>query len=92
MLIKDYYTSDSTDLYLMKDGYSDFGLQLYTSQYINTGDLTYEKVVSTDSTLVMRLYFAEDSYIEHSYYLPADSYMVDFDVQPIFPATHPSSR
>ena len=80
VLIKDYYTSDSTDLYLMKDGYSDFGLQLYTSQYINTGDLTYEKVVSTDSTLVMRLYFAEDSYIEHRYYLPADSYMVDFDV------------
>ena len=88
VLIKDYFTSDSSALYLMKDGYSDFGLQLYTSQYINTGDLTYETVVSTDSTLVMRLYFAEDSYIEHRYYLPADSYMVDFDVHMVNMDSH----
>lgn len=57
VLIKDYYTSDSTDLYLMKDDYSNFGLQLYTDQYINTGGFTYETVVANDSTLVMRLYF-----------------------------------
>ena len=80
VLIKNYYTSDSSDLYLMKDGYSSFGLQLYTNQYVNTGDFTYETVVSNDSTLVMRLYFSDTSYIEHRYFLPADSYMVDFDV------------
>ena len=80
VLIKDYYTSDSTDLYLMKDDYSDFGLQLYTDQYINTGGFTYETVVSNDSTLVMRLYFSDTAFIEHRYFLPADSYMVDFDV------------
>ena len=80
VLIKNYYTSDSSDLYLMKDGYSNFGLQLYTNQYINTGDFTYETVLSNDSTLVMRLYFSESSYIEHSYFLPQGSYMVDFDV------------
>ena len=80
VLIKDYYTSDSTDLYLMKDDYSNFGLQLYTDQYINTGGFTYETVVANDSTLVMRLYFSDTAFIEHRYFLPADSYMVDFDV------------
>lgn len=80
VLIKDYYTSDSSALYLMKEDYSSFGLQLYTDQYINTDGFTYEPVVSNDSTLVMRLYFSETAFIEHRYFLPADSYMVDFDV------------
>lgn len=80
VLIKDYYTSDSSALYLMKEDYSSFGLQLYTDQYINTGEFTYEPVVSNDSTLVMRLYFSDTAFIEHRYFLPAGSYMVDFDV------------
>lgn len=80
VLVKDYYTSDSSALYLMKEDYSTFGLQLYTDQYINTGDFTYETVVSNDSTLVMRLYFSDTAYIEHCYSLPAGSYLVDFDV------------
>lgn len=80
VLVKDYYASDSSALYLMKDGYSSFGLQLYTDQYINTGEFTYEKVVSNDSTLVMRLYFSDTAFIEYRYFLPSDSYMVDFDV------------
>lgn len=80
VLIKDFYASDSSALYLMKDGYSSFGLQLYTDQYINTAEFTYEKVVSSDSTLVMRLYFSDTAFIEYRYYLPADSYLVDFDV------------
>ncbi len=80
VLVKDYYTCDSSALYLMKEDYSTFGLQLYTDQYINTGDFTYETVVSNDSTLVMRLYFSDTAYIEHCYSLPAGSYLVDFDV------------
>lgn len=80
VLVKDYYASDSSALYLMKDGYSSFGLQLYTDQYINTGEFTYEKVVSNDSTLVMRLYFSDTAFIEYCYFLPSGSYMVDFDV------------
>lgn len=80
VLIKGYYTSDSTDLLLMKEGYSDFGLQFYANQYINTSDLTYDVLESSDSTLVMRLYFSDTDYIEHRYFLPSDSYMVDFNV------------
>lgn len=36
--------------------------------------------MSNDSTLVMRLYFSDTAFIEHRYFLPAGSYMVDFDV------------
>lgn len=80
VLIKDYYTSDSSALFLMKDGYSDFALQFYTDQYVSTSDFIYETVVSNDSTLVMRLYFSDTAFVEYGYFLPHGSYMVDFDV------------
>lgn len=81
VLIKNYYTSDSSDLYLMQDGGSRFGLQLYTNQYINTDEFSYEKVISNDSLLVMRLYFSDSAYIEHEYMLAHGTYMVDFNVR-----------
>lgn len=81
VLIKDYLTSDSSELYLMKEGGSSFGLQLYTNQYINTSGFSYEKVVSSDSLLVMRLYFSDTAYIEHEYRLGHGTYMVDFNVR-----------
>ena len=80
VLIKDYYTSDSSALFLMTDGYSDFALQFYTDQYVSTSDFIYETVVSNDSTLVMRLYFSDTAFVEYGYFLPHGSYMVDFDV------------
>lgn len=79
VLIKDYYTSDSGELYLIREGGSSFGMQIYTSQLINTADFTYRTMYSTDSSAVMRLYFSDSAYIEHSYYLPHGSYLLDFD-------------
>lgn len=77
--VKNYYTYDSLDLNLVKADESQFGIKFYTNQTLDTKDFTFTKVENTDSTLVMRLYFAEDSYLEHSYTLPAGSYMVDFN-------------
>lgn len=77
--VKNYYTHDSLDLNLVKADESQFGINFYTNQTLNTKDFTFKAVESTDSTLVMRLYFSENSYLEHSYYLPFDSYMVDFN-------------
>ncbi len=77
--VKDYYTHDSLDLYLMKEDASSFGIQMYTSQMINTKDFSFQSVEHTDSTLVMRLFFGENSYIEHNYKLSAGSYLVDFN-------------
>ncbi len=80
VLVKDYQTADSTDLYLMKEGGSEFGLQLYTGQYINTEDFTFRTVYADDSTLTMRLPFSESAYIDYTYRLSEGSYLVDFNV------------
>lgn len=77
--IKDYYTHDSLALNLVKGGQSEFGVEFYTYQMINTRNFTYDMVSHNDSTLVMRLNFDEDSYVEHSYRLHQGSYLVDFD-------------
>ena len=81
VLVKEYFTHDSLDLYLMKKTASDFGLSFYTDQQINTSDFTFTKVDQTDSSLVMRLNFRGDAYVDYIYTLPADSYMVDFNVR-----------
>ncbi len=81
VLVKGYQTADSTDLYLMNEGNgSDFGLQFYTGQYINTDDFTFRTVAACDSSITMRLPFSETSYIDYIYTLSADSYLVDFNV------------
>ncbi|MBR5610227.1 MAG: membrane protein insertase YidC [Bacteroidales bacterium] len=79
VVIKDYYTYDSLALNLVKEGQSDFGVEFYTYQMINTKNFTYDMVSHNDSSLVMRLNFDEDSYVEHQYKLHNDSYLVDFD-------------
>ena len=80
VLVKDYMTADSSDLYLMKAGMSSMGFQLYSSQYISTENFSYSLVERNDTTLLFRLYFAENSYIDHEYFLAPDSYVVDFNV------------
>lgn len=74
--LKDYRCYDSTDLYLVKPGASEFGISVYTGENINTKDFTFDLAEYTDSTIVMRLPFASGGYIEQKYILEADSYMV----------------
>lgn len=81
VLVKGYTTSDSTDLYLMKEGEGKFGLNLYTDQYVNTGEFVFTPYLSNDSTLVYRLPFSETAFVEFTYFLPSDSYMVDYNVR-----------
>jgi len=82
-LIKNYFTYDSLALYLIKDHASEFGLQLYTGQYINTKDFVFRTIKSNDSLLVMRLDFSDDAYIDYSYKLKPNSYVVDFNVKTV---------
>lgn len=79
--IKDYYTAEGQDLYLMKKSASDLAFEYYTDQRISTSNFNYKKVSQTDSSLVLRLEFANSSYIEHIYTLAPDSYLVDFKVR-----------
>lgn len=80
VLIKDYMTADSSELYLMKEGMSEMSFQLYSNQYVSTENFTYSLVGQSDSSLVFRLAFSDNSYIEHQYKLSPESYMLDFNI------------
>lgn len=81
VLIKNYYTYDSLDLYLMKDKSSKFSVNFFTDQQLNTADFNFTKVSGNDTSLVMRLQFGDHSYIDHIYTLAKDSYMVGFNLK-----------
>ena len=81
VLVKDYYTHDSLDLYLVKKGASNFTIDFYTDQQISTADFNFTKVAESDTSLTFRLPFGESAYIEHEYILTPDEYMVDFNLR-----------
>ena len=74
--INDYMRYDSTALYLIEKGASQYGISLYAGENINTKDFVFQVAEHTDSTLVMQLPFAGGGYIQQRFFLPADSYMM----------------
>ncbi len=81
VLIKDYFTYDSSALFLIGKDRSSMELEFNANQWINTSELAFSVTESTPSHLAMRLNFDEDSYIEALYDLPADTYMVDYNLR-----------
>ena len=75
--VKDYYNSDSTDLYIFKEGASEYSLSLYTGEYIQTRDFNFEVARKTDSSVVFRLPFTGGGCIEQEYTLHKGRYLVD---------------
>ena len=75
--INDYMTFDSTALYLVKPGYSQYSVNVFAGENINTKDFVFEVTELTDSTIVMRLPFAAGGYIQQKYSISDGSYMVD---------------
>ena len=76
--IKDYYTYDSADLFLVRPDKSLFDLELNTNQWVNTSDLHFRPVENTDSTLTLRLQFEENAWMDAVYSLASDSYMLGY--------------
>ena len=74
--IADYKTYDSTDLYLVKPDHSQYGVTVFAGENINTKDFAFQLAEYNDSTIVMRLPFAQGGYIQQKYTLSEDSYMV----------------
>ena len=74
--INDYKAYDSTDLYLIKPAQSQYGVSVFAGENINTRDFVFQVAEHTDSTLVMRLPFAQGGYIQQKYALSEGSYMV----------------
>lgn len=80
VLVKNYYTYDSLDLHLVRAGKSNFELQFYTNQQLTTSGFSFKGEQLNDSTVSMKLFVDENSYIEYLYKLPSDSYMLSMDV------------
>lgn len=79
-LVKQYYTYDSTALYLVKEGLSEMSLTFFTDQRINTSNFTFTKVAQSDSSLTLRLAFNGGAYMDYVYTLPKESYLLGFNV------------
>ena len=75
--INDYMTYDSTALYIVKPGYSQYGVNIFAGETVNTKDFVFQVAEHTDSSIVMRLPFASGGYIQQKYVISEGSYMVD---------------
>ena len=74
--INDYMTYDSSALYLIKPDMSQYNINIYAGESVNTKDFAFNVHEVTDSSVVMRLPFAQGGYIEQKYWLPEGSYML----------------
>lgn len=74
--LKKYTNYGGSDLFLFKEGANHYGVSVYVDEYINTSDFAFDIAEQTDSTLVLRMPFEKGGYIEQSYVLAPDSYMV----------------
>ena len=80
VLVKDYFTYDSSALFLVRPDKSLFDLELNTDQWLNTSDLHFRAIVSNDSTLNLRLQFEENAWVDAVYSLASDSYMLGYQL------------
>jgi YidC/Oxa1 family membrane protein insertase len=88
--LKDYKTHDSLPLVLFNEKESDYGFTLVTNnnRILNTSGLYFEqtggikKDAKGNQTIVFRLKTTGDAYLDFAYTIPADDYMVKFDVKP----------
>lgn len=83
ILLKDYKTYMGDSLYLAKND-SKFSLELINKQGIrlNTDKATFTPIKNSPNaeTLVMRMNFSADRYIDFIYALAPDDYMLKFDI------------
>lgn len=82
--LKEYDTYDAQPLVLFDEKESKFDLTLVTAtnRVLNTGDLYFTPVKGNDpNTVIMRLNAGDGSYLDFTYTLKPDDYMVSFAIQ-----------
>lgn len=89
VMLKDYKKYNGDPLYLFDNSTAKFNLSFYTkTQQVNTSQFYFTPVSSGDMTLggedkgsfTMRLYADSLSYIEYTYLIRPDEYMMDFKI------------
>jgi len=79
--VKNFFTFDSLPLILVKEKASKLSIVLFTDQEIATDNFQFTKFGTTDSSVIYRLPFDEQSFIEYAYVLKRGSYMIDLNVR-----------
>ena len=74
--VKDYRRYDSTALMLIPAGASELNFNIYAGESLDTKDFVFDVDELNDTSVVMRLPFANGGYIQQKYTLGQDSYML----------------
>ena len=74
--LTDYVKYDSSSLYLIPPQASEFNVNVFAGESVDTKEFVFDVAEVTDSSVVMRLPFAKGGYIQQKYVLSQGSYMV----------------
>ena len=72
----DYVKYDSSSLYLIPPQASEFNVNVFAGESVDTKEFVFNVAEVSDSSIVMRLPFAQGGYIQQKYVLSQGSYMV----------------
>lgn len=72
----DYVKYDSSSLYLIPPQASEFNVNVFAGESVDTKEFVFDVTEVSDSSIVMRLPFAQGGYIQQKYVLSQGSYMV----------------
>lgn len=72
----DYVKYDSSSLYLIPPQASEFNVNVFAGESVDTKEFVFDVAEVSDSSIVMRLPFAQGGYIQQKYLLSQGSYMV----------------
>ena len=72
----DYVKYDSSSLYLIPPQASEFNVNVFAGESVDTKEFVFDVAEVSDSSIVMRLPFAQGGYIQQKYVLLQGSYMV----------------
>ena len=72
----DYVKYDSSSLYLIPPQASEFNVNIFAGESVDTKEFVFDVAEVSDSSIVMRLPFAQSGYIQQKYVLSQGSYMV----------------
>lgn len=72
----DYVKYDSSSLYLIPPQASEFNVNVFAGESVDTKEFVFDVAEVSDSSIVMRLPFAQGGYIQQKYVLSQGSYMV----------------
>lgn len=82
--LKEYLRYNGDSLYLFEGDEARFNLELFNrnSVRLSTEDQLFTPVHTADGkSVIMRLEYSSEQYIDFVYTLPADEYMMDFDIR-----------